>query len=171
MKIDWDKVDWDKVGKEKAMFLFREAKENEHEVVDAINDLNRKAFNLLALALPLLIALGSALLSQWSVLESASRWAGSVMVAGLLGSATFLLVAIYPRKIAYVAGSPDTYFAKEFYKNSMLDIIHGSLISATERVDINDAILAYRGRFLTLGVATLLAVTPLAGVVFIVFSW
>ena len=171
MKIDWEKIDWDKVGKEKAAFLFREAKDNEHEVVSAINDLNRKAFNLLALTLPLLIALGSALLSLWNVLESALKWSGAAMVSGLMMGSAFLLAAIYPQCIAYVSGSPDTYFSSEFYKSSMLDILHGNLISAAKRVDRNERILARRGRFFILAAAVLLVIVPGSAVIFIAVSW
>ena len=66
---------------------YQEAKETEHEVAAAINALNQKAFNLLTLTFPFLIALISALLSQWTVIDTAVRLAGLVMSGGLFLSA------------------------------------------------------------------------------------
>ena len=170
MASKWEKIDWTKVGKEKALFLHQEAKENEHEVVAAINAMNQKAFNVLALTLPLLIVMVSALLSQWSVLNLDVRWAGLVMSVGLFLSATFLFIAVFPRGIIYAASPPDVYFSNDYYKKPMLDILHGDLMGAARDIEHNEKILKYRGNCVRIGFAVLLTITPLAVLTFILFS-
>ena len=167
---EWKEIDWAKVGKEKAIFLYQEAKETEHEVVAAINALNQKAFNLLTLTFPFLIALISALLSQWTVIDTAVRLAGLVMSGGLFLSAGSMFAALFPRQIFYVSASPDQYFAHDYYKGTMIEILHGNLRGAVRDITYNEKVLRHRGIFFRIGFALLMAVTPLAVLTFFILS-
>jgi hypothetical protein len=54
--IDFKKMEWSKVDRQKAEFFYNEAVEYNDTLIAAINNLNGKAFSLLAMALSVLSA-------------------------------------------------------------------------------------------------------------------
>jgi hypothetical protein len=160
-KIDLKKVDWEKVDREKAEFFYREAIEHNDKLIEIINRLNGKAFSLLAFALSVLSAATGFLLSMWG--NNAQKPIAALLLGVSLGvtiAVVLLLLAVFPRNICLSTGTPESYFAGDFYKADMHHLFSFGIAALNRDIRYNLRVMKYRSRFLFAGMLVLVA-TPI----------
>jgi hypothetical protein len=159
--IDFKKIDWSRVDREKAEFFYKEAVEYNNRLMENINNLNSKAFSLLAIALSVLSAAIGFLLSFWGqdgkdvlsvILLSASF--------GLIVTLILLLLAVFPRGVYLSGGAPRSFFTDNFYKADMHHQFSFGIASLHKYIGHNQKIESCRSRFLLAGMLVFIA-TPL----------
>jgi hypothetical protein len=166
--IDFKKIDWDKVARKKAEFFYNEATEHNDRLIEAINNLNGKAFSLLAIALPIMSAAAGFLLT---VGNNADKMPVAVLLVASIGLAVtiiLLLLAVFPRTIYLSKGSPDSYFTDNFYKADMHHLFSFGIASLNTYIQNNRKIEKYRSRLLVAGTLVFTATPIVTVVVFLI---
>jgi hypothetical protein len=160
-KIDFKKIDWNRVDREKAEFFYNEAGGCNDRLVESINNLNSKAFSLLAVALPVQSAAVGFLIGIW---EEAGLQPKAVILLfasfGLAAAVILLLLAVFPRSIYLSEGPPASYFTGDFYKADMLHLFSFGIASLNTYIQHNRKVEKYRARLLFAGMLALIA-TPI----------
>ncbi|MDR1506339.1 MAG: hypothetical protein LBI67_04490 [Treponema sp.] len=159
--IDFKKMDWSKVDREKAEFFYNEATDHNDRLLESINNLNSKAFSLLAIALSILSATAGFLLSIWN--EADKRPIAVILLFAsfcLTAAVILLLLAVFPRSIYLSKGKPSSYFTGDFYKADMPHLFSFGIASLNTYIQHNQKIENRRSRFLVAGTVAFIA-TPI----------
>jgi hypothetical protein len=162
--IDFKKMDWSMVDREKAEFFYNEAVEHNDRLIESINNLNGKAFSLLAVALPVLSAAAGFLLGMWG--DAGKRPVAVILLFasfGLAAAVILLLLAVFPISICLSKGTPASYFTGDFYKADMPHLFSFGIASLNTYIQHNLKIMKYRSRLLTAGTLAFIA-TPIVTV-------
>jgi hypothetical protein len=162
--IDFKKIDWSKVDREKAEFFYNEATGYNDRLLESVNNLNGKAFSLLAVALPIMSAAAGFLLGTWNDADKRPA-AVSLLFAflGLTAAVILLLLAVFPRGKYLSKATPGSYFTGDFYKADMRRLFSFGVASLNTHIQHNQKIEKYRSRLLIAGATTFIA-TPIGTV-------
>ncbi|MDR0584626.1 MAG: hypothetical protein LBG57_09815 [Treponema sp.] len=159
--VDFRKMDWSKVDREKAEFFYNEAAEYNDRLIESVNNLNGKAFSLLAIALPILSAATGFLIGIWEEADKRPETAMLLFASfGLAVTVILLLLAVFPRSMYLSKGMPGSYFTGDFYKADMYHLFGFGIASLDKYIRHNKKIEAYRSRFLLAGMMFFIA-TPI----------
>lgn len=163
-QIDFTKIEWDDIESEKLQFFFKEAVEGNDILLQDINNLNNKAFQLLSVLFPALSAAIGFLLATWGK-EGSDPIIAALLVAsiGLSFIIASLLLAVFPRTISPGRLTPNIAFADILYKATMTKLLADCIASYNSYLASNKKIMNYRSRFLTIG-AVGIFVVPVATV-------
>lgn len=171
MKIDWSKVDWEKVDKEKAEFIYREAQTVHRDIMKNHDVLNDKAFQLLALTTTILIAVSSALLSQWSVIDAAIKGAAIGFILPAFFAATSFSWVVWPRHISYSAVEPDAIMGSDYYQKPIEEMLHGAVMLSVDRLNGAHRSVGPRTKGLRVGLVLLVLSITLPFILFVTLSF
>lgn len=170
MRIDWSAKDWSKVDMDKAEFIYREAQMVSREVIQSHNVLNDKAFRLLSLVATMLVTIGTALVSQWGGISIALQITGVVFLILATAAVVSFSCVVWPRDVQFSAAEPDAFFVDTYYRNSLRDILHGSIMTSVDRLDAMYPALMFKRTCLRAGVVFLVCASTMPALVFIGFS-
>jgi hypothetical protein len=162
--IDFKEMDWSGVDQEKAGFFYNEATGYNDGLIESINNLNAKAFSLIAVALPVMSAAAGFLLGIWD--KADKRPVALILLFAFFGLAAaiiLLLLAVLPRGIHLSKGTPLSYFTDDFYKADMRHLFSFGIATLNTYIRHNQKIMEYRGRLLFAGTLVLIA-TPIVTV-------
>jgi hypothetical protein len=172
-EIDFTKIDWEKVGPDKSRFFYDEALAHNRGIVENINNLNGKAFALLAIALAVLSACSGWLLNTIASgrgnTQAQSSLAAAILCAyaGMCAVAVLLIAAVYPRFIEQSEGEPRLYFGTSFYKWDFYPLLTSRIAGLQEAINRNRKTAHIRGRLIQTAVIGF-AVTPLVAITFFI---
>jgi hypothetical protein len=157
--IDFTKIDWNDIDIEKLHFFFKEAVDYNDILLHDINNLNNKAFQLLAILFPVLSADVGFLLAIWGK-DGKEPVTAAILAAsaGLALVIASLILAVFPRKINRGKLTPNIAFKGNLYKASMEHLLADCIASYYSYINSNNKILKYRGFFLTIGTAGIFVV-------------
>lgn len=159
--IDFKKMEWSRVDRQKAEFFYNEAVGYNDTLIVNINNLNGKAFSLLAMALSVLAAAVGFLLAVWEKEHNTPlTLVLSVASAGMAVTAALLLLAVFPRRVYLSRGTPASFFTGNFYKADMLHQLSFGIASLNTFITHNHAVEHFRSRFLLAGSLSFFA-TPI----------
>jgi hypothetical protein len=150
-------------------FFFKEAVEYNDILLHDINNLNGKAFQLLAVAIAAFSAAVGFFLSTWGQ-EGKSSVADARIVAciGLIVVIASLLLAVFPKSIYRGKLTPNIAFEGILYKAPMSKLLADCIASYNGYIASNNKVLKYRSFFLTAGAIGIFAVPLLTVMVFLI---
>jgi hypothetical protein len=167
--IDFTKIEWDVINISKLEFFFKEAEDYNDVLLNDINNLNNKAFQLLTVVFPAISAAAGFLLATWGK-EGKEPFIASLVVAcvGLSLIVAFLLLAVFPRNIYPGRITPNIAFAGNLYKASKFKLLADGIASYHSYIVSNNRVLRYRSFFITAGAAGVFVVPLITVVTFLI---
>jgi hypothetical protein len=156
--IDFTKVDWANMDYAKLQFFFKEVAEFNDSLLEDINHLNNKGFQLLALALTAISVSVGFLLTLLQ--NKPANIIGALATACVgLGVVTILLfLAIFPRSVYRGKATPHIFFSGTLYKCPMPKILADGIASYHKYIAGNYKVMRYRSRFLTAAIIAFILV-------------
>jgi len=150
--IDFTKIEWDAVDDSNLEFFFKEAVDYNDIVLNDINNLNNKAFQLLTVMFPALSAATGFLLTTWGK-EGKEPIIIALVVAcmGLGLIVASLLLAVFPRNVYPGRITPNIAFAGSLYKAKKAKLLADGIASYSAYIASNNGVLKYRSFFITAG--------------------
>jgi hypothetical protein len=166
-QIDFTKIDWEKVSMEKAKFFFQEALDYNNKVIEDLNNLNNKAFALLAGALPAFSAAIGFLIALWGKTDREAVTYSLVFACSGLGIVVILLfLAVFPRDFYRGEGAPEVFFSDAYYKADMYTIYTGSIASLHKYITYNYRVMKYRSRLILLSLVVFISILIITALAF-----
>jgi len=162
--IDFTKIEWDKINPEELQFFFNQAVESNDAILNAISNLNNKAFQLLTIAIAALAALTGFLLAIGGKV-SQKNITGAI---GLSLVVILLLLAVFPRTVYTGRATPESLFSGNLYKYPMKKHYADGIASYYQYICHNKKVENFRSRFLTAGMYGFFLV-PLVTVILLLF--
>jgi hypothetical protein len=156
--IDFAKIDWDNIEHTKLQFFFSEAEEFNKNLLEDINRLNNKAFQLLTLALTAVSVATGFLLA---CLDKGQKNIIHALITACIGFgvATILLfLSIFPRSVYTGKATPNIFFSGALYKCPMSKILADGIASYHKYMTGNYKVMRYRSFFLTAGIIVFILV-------------
>jgi len=150
--IDFTKIEWDAIDEPDLEFFFREAVDYNDILLNDINNLNNKAFQLLTVMFPALSAATGFLLTTWGN-EGKEPIIVALVVAciGLGLIVASLLLAVFPRNVYPGRITPNIAFAGSLYKAKKAKLLADGIASYNAYIASNNSVLKYRSFFITAG--------------------
>jgi hypothetical protein len=156
--IDFKKIDWGNIDYAKLQFFFKEAVEFNDSLLEDINRLNNKGFQLLALALTAISVTTGFLLAFLENGRPDIIWALMTACIGLGVVTVLLFLAIFPRSVYRGRATPNIFFSGTLYKSAMPKILADGIASYHAYITGNYKVMRYRSRFLTAAVIAFILV-------------
>lgn len=160
-------IDWNAVDREKAELIYSEAKQAKRDIIDTLNTLNSKAFQVLTLTLSLVTVTASAIAAGWHQLVPALQAGGLCFLGALITACLSSIASLWPRTVYNPTLEPQAYFSHDYYKKSFLTIIKGNILGAIEDIAVNRDSERKRGAWLKISFISLGAAIPASLAAFI----
>ncbi len=160
-------IDWNYVSREKAEMIYSDALKFHKEIMDSLNVMNSKAFQILTVAMPILTVVLGFLITQPENVSRKILVTAIVFSLSLMLSIIFLFMAVWPRDIRISGIEPLSYFATDYYKKKIEDIIYGNILLAFDTIEINHKARIKRARWLRAGLICFFYSPIAAGIAFL----
>lgn len=157
----FNNIDWDFISQEKAELFYKEARTMQSNIFDSMSMLHEKAYQFLAITIPILSVITSYIISQFDKITVPALISGIIFILILTASAISFTYTAWPRKYNYAAVEPDACILDEYYKMEMVDIVRANFLKTREDIEQNQSVLDIRALWLRRGI-TFLVASPVA---------
>jgi hypothetical protein len=167
--IDFTKIEWNKINKEELQFFFNQAVEANDVILNGINNLNNKAFQLLTISIATLATLTGFILATWD--KTGQKTIANTLICASIGLSVVVvlfLIAVFPRTIYIGRATPETLFSRNLYKEPLARHYADGIASYHQYICYNKKIENFRSFFLTAGMCGFFLV-PIVTVILLLF--
>jgi magnesium-transporting ATPase (P-type) len=141
---DFSKINWSKIDREKAVFIYEEAKAILESFHENMESLTTKAFGLLTISLSIMTALVGFIVISWGNISPPLFAASICAIVFLLAILVVLLLIILPKGTKSAQMEPSSYFEDGYYLREMEDIYKGNIRILQDCIDKDHKVLMLR---------------------------